>query len=70
MDNLLLSILLVAIGLIFGGAITLFMIYLRNKKIKKEIAEELEKSKKDAEKVKRDFLFEAKEEAPQEVDAE
>ncbi|MDD5979924.1 MAG: ribonuclease Y [bacterium] len=63
MDNLLLSILLVAIGLIFGGAITLFMIYLRNKKIKKEIAEELEKSKKDAEKAKRDMIFEAKEEA-------
>ena len=63
MNDVLLSILLVVIGLIVGVAITLLINYFRNKKIKKERAEELEKSKKDAEKAKRDMIFEAKEEA-------
>ena len=63
MNDVLLSILLVVIGLIVGVTITLLINYFRNKKIKKERAEELEKSKKDAEKAKRDMIFEAKEEA-------
>jgi len=63
MNDTLLSILLVVIGLIFGCAITVLITYLRNKKLKQEREEELEKSKKEAEKAKREMIFEAKEEA-------
>lgn len=63
MNDLIFSILLVLIGL-FVGIITMFIInYIKGSLAEKKVEELLEKSKKEAEKLKRDYLFEAKEEA-------
>ena len=63
MNNLSFSILLVVIGL-FVGIILMFIInYFREVFVSKKIERMLEKAKKDADKIKRDFLLDAKEEA-------
>lgn len=63
MDNVIFSILLVLIG-IFVGMIVIFVFnYIRGNKAAKRIEAMIEKAKKEAEKVKRDYLLEAKEEA-------
>ncbi len=63
MNKLVFPILLIVIGL-FIGIIVMFIInYIRGISITKKIDKLLEKSKKEAEKIKRDFLLEAKEEA-------
>ena len=63
MNNILLSILLVLIGL-FIGIILMFVInYLRGINVAKKTEVLLEKARKDADKIKRDYLLEAKEEA-------
>ena len=63
MENIVFSILLVLIGL-FVGIIIMFLINtLRGINTSKKIEEMLEKAKKDADKIKRDYLLEAKEEA-------
>lgn len=62
MDNLLFSILLVLIGL-FVGILAVFIInYIRGMKASKKIIKLIEDAKKDAEKLKRDAILEAKEE--------
>ncbi len=62
MENIVFSILLVLIG-IFVGIITLFIInYVRGNSASKKAEKVIEKAKKEADKIKRDFLLEAKEE--------
>ncbi len=62
MDNIVFSILLVLIG-IFVGIITLFIInYIRGNSVSKKAEKIIEKAKKEADKIKKDFLLEAKEE--------
>ena len=63
MDNIFYSILLVLIGTFFGTIIFIVINYIRGIKVNKKIDEMLETAKKDAEKIKRDYLLEAKEEA-------
>ena len=61
MDNILFSILLVLIG-IFVGIITLFIInYIKGISASKKAEKLIEKAKKEADKIKKDFLLEAKE---------
>ena len=63
MNNILLSILLVLMGL-FIGIILMFVInYIKGINIAKKTEALLEKARKDADKIKRDYLLEAKEEA-------
>ena len=63
MNSLIISILLVLIGL-FAGIITMFIInYIKGNEATKKAEKILEKGKKEAEKIKRDYLLEAKEEA-------
>ena len=62
MNDAIFSILLVLIG-IFIGMIAIFVVnYIRGNQIAKRIESQLEKARKDAEKIKRDHLLEAKEE--------
>ena len=63
MNNITLSILLVVIGLIFGALLTVLVVLLRNKSLKKEREEQLLKMQKEAEKSRRDMILEAKEES-------
>ena len=61
MNSLIISILLVLIGL-FAGIITMFIInYIKGNETTKKAEKILEKGKKEAEKIKRDYLLEAKE---------
>lgn len=63
MDNMALSILLVLIGL-FVGIISMFVInYIKGNRASKKVESILDKARKDADKIKRDYLLEAKEEA-------
>lgn len=63
MNNVILSILLVLVGL-FIGIILMFVInYIKGTNASKKIEALLEKAHKDADKIKRDYLLEAKEEA-------
>ena len=63
MGNIVFSILLVFVG-IFIGIILMFIInYLRGINSSKKIDSMIEKARKDAEKIKRDYLLDAKEEA-------
>ena len=63
MNSLIISILLVLIGL-FAGIITMFIInYIKGNEASKKAEKILEKGKKEADKIKRDYLLEAKEEA-------
>lgn len=63
MKEVMLSILLVLVGL-FLGIILMFIInYIKGNNASKKIEALLEKAKKDADKIKRDYLLEAKEEA-------
>ena len=62
MDNILISILLVILGLIFG-VISVFIInHIRKNNTSKSISDMLDKAKEDAEKIKKDYLHEGKEE--------
>ncbi|MEG0021842.1 MAG: ribonuclease Y [Bacilli bacterium] len=63
MNNVLYSILLVLIGTFFGTIIFIVINYIRGIKATKEADMLLERAKKDAEKIKRDYLLEAKEDA-------
>ena len=63
MNDVVFSILLVLIG-IFVGMIVIFVFnYIRGNQASKKIEALLEKAKKEAEKIKRDYLLEAKEDA-------
>ena len=63
MNNTLLSILMIILGLICGIVITLIINFIRTKAAESKISILTEKARKEAEKVKRDMLFEAKEES-------
>ena len=63
MNNIVFSILLVLIGIFVGVIFILIINYLRGISSSKKIDNMLEKAKKDADKIKRDYLLEAKEEA-------
>lgn len=62
MGNIVFSILLVLIGIFIGVIFILIINYLRGVSSSKKIDTMLEKARKDAEKIKRDYLLEAKEE--------
>ena len=63
MNNVILSILLVLVGL-FIGIILMFVInYIKGINVAKKTEALLEKARKDADKIKRDYLLDAKEEA-------
>ena len=62
MDNILLSILLVILGLIFGIISVLIINHIRKNNTSKSITEMLDKAQKDAEKIKKDYLLEGKDE--------
>ena len=62
MDNILISILLFILGLIVG-VISVFIInHIRKNNASKSVADMLDKALKDAEKIKKDYLLEGKEE--------
>lgn len=63
MGNITFSILLVLIGIFVGVIFILIINYFREVSSSKKIDNMLEKAKKDADKIKRDYLLEAKEEA-------
>lgn len=63
MDNILISILLVIIGLIFGILLIIIFNHIRGKSLSKKIQEEKEQIVKDAEATKNNMLAEAREEA-------
>ena len=63
MNNIAFSILLVLIGIFIGIICIIIFNYLRGSNTSKKIDSMLEKAKKDADKIKRDYLLEAKEEA-------
>ncbi len=63
MNNIAFSILLVLIGLFIGAIIVFVINYMREESTSKKVDKMLEKARKDGEKVKRDYLLEAKEEA-------
>ena len=63
MGNIVFSILLVLVGIFIGVILILIINYLRGVNSSKKIDTMLEKAKKDADKIKRDYLLEAKEEA-------
>ncbi len=62
MDKTVLSILFAVIGIIIGGAIAFIISNVRGKASKKEREKILDNAKKEAEKLKRDSILEAKEE--------
>ena len=63
MNSIVFSILLVLVGIFVGVIFILIINYLRGISSSKKIDNMLEKAKKDADKIKRDYLLEAKEEA-------
>ncbi len=63
MNDVIFSILLVLIGIFVGIIAIVVFNYIRGNQVSKKIESMLEKAKKEAEKVKRDYLLEAKEEA-------
>ena len=63
MDNIFFSILLGLIGLFIGIGIMLIINYIKGEMASKKAEAILEKAKKEADKIKRDYLLEAKEEA-------
>ena len=63
MDNVIFSILLVLVGTFFGIIIFIIINYIRGIRINKKADLMFEKAKKEADKIKRDYLLEAKEEA-------
>lgn len=63
MNNIVYSILLVLVGTFLGVIIIIIINYIRGIRINKNADLMLEKAKKEADKVKRDYLLEAKEEA-------
>lgn len=63
MNNLSFSILLVIIGLFVGVALMFVINYLRGVLASKKIEKLMEKARKEADKIKRDYLLDAKEEA-------
>lgn len=63
MNDVVYSILLVLVGTFLGIIIFIIINYIRGIKINKNADLMLEKAKKEADKVKRDYLLEAKEEA-------
>ena len=62
MNNFAFSILLVLTGLLLGFVLVFVINYLRGKNASKKIDKMLETAKKDAEKIKKDYLLEGKEE--------
>ena len=62
MDNILISILLVILGLIFGVVSVFIINHIRKNNTSKSISDMLDKAKEDAEKIKKDYLLEGKEE--------
>ena len=60
--DILLSILLVILGLIFGIISVLIINHIRKNNTSKSITEMLDKAQKDAEKIKKDYLLEGKDE--------
>ncbi len=62
MSNLIISILLVLVGIFIGVILIIVINYLRGINSSKKIDTMLEQAKKDADKIKRDYLLEAKEE--------
>ena len=63
MNGIAFSILLVLIGIFIGIICIILFNYFRNNSVSKKIDNMLEKAKKDADKIKRDYLLEAKDEA-------
>ena len=63
MNEIIYSILLVLVGTFFGIIIFIIFNYIRGVKINKDADQMLEKARKEADKIKRDYLLEAKEEA-------
>lgn len=63
MDGTIFSILMFVLGLIVGAGVLIFINYLKIKNSGNKAELIIEKAKKDSEKIKRDYLFEAKEEA-------
>jgi ribonuclease Y len=63
MNDVVYSILLVLIGTFFGTIVFIVVYYIRGIKVSSKIDTMLEKARKDADKIKRDYLLEAKEEA-------
>lgn len=63
MNNISFSILLGLVGLFIGILIMLIINYIKGEMASKKAEELLEKAKKEADKIKRDYLLEAKEEA-------
>ncbi|MDD2377230.1 MAG: ribonuclease Y [Bacilli bacterium] len=63
MNDVIFSVLLVLIGIFIGIILILVLNYIRGTLISKKADLMLEKAKKDADKIKRDYLLEAKEEA-------
>ena len=63
MNDTLFSILLVVIGIIFGGVIVILINIFRKNNAKKDAEKSIEQAKKEAERIKREMLFEAKEES-------
>ena len=63
MNSIIISILLVLVGIFIGVIFIITMNYIRQNNSSKKIEEMMEKAKKEADKIKRDYLLEAKEEA-------
>ena len=63
MNNISFSILLVLIGLFVGVVVALIINYIRGNLVAKKVEKMLEKAKKDADRIKRDYILEAKEES-------
>lgn len=63
MENVVISILLVVFGIVLGMGIYAFINYLRGNNLHKKSEIIIEKAKKEADKIKRDYLLEAKEES-------
>ena len=63
MNDIAFSILLVLIGLFVGVVVSLIINYIRGNLVAKKVEKILEKAKKDADKIKRDYILEAKEES-------
>lgn len=63
MNNMSFSILLVLIGIFVGAIVTLIINYIRGSLLAKKTEKMLEKARKEADRIKRDYLLEAKEES-------
>lgn len=63
MENVVISILLVVLGIVFGIGLYAYINHLRGNNLHKKSEIIMEKAKKEADKVKRDYLLEAKEES-------